>query len=405
MARFRYKVASRSGEVLEGELEAASQADAVRRLQAQGHVPILAEEEAGPGSPARPGRRRLRAGTRAADVSFFTLQLAALLDSGLALDRALDMLARLLPDRAFRQVVEDLRSQVRRGIDLSTAMEGHPKVFAQWYVIMVRAGELSGALDRSLARLADALERARDLRETLISALIYPILLLAFAGVSLGVILGVVIPRLSALFAEAGQTLPTLTRGVVFLGAAVHDLWWAIGAVLVAIWLSLRWLLDRPAIRARWDRRLLGLPLIGQFISKYEAARFSRALGTLIQGGVPLLEALETARRVVGNRAVEGALGRVMASVRQGRGFARPLREAAVFPALAVDLLQVGEETGNLEAMLLRVAEIFDRETRTGIKRAVDILGPLLILVLAALIGAIVMSVLVAVLAVNDLAL
>ena len=403
MARYRFKAASPSGEVLEGELEAASQAEVVRRLHAQGQVPILAEEAA-PDPVARPGRRLWPAGTRAAEVGVFTMQLAALLDSGLALDQALDMLARMLPDRAFRQVVEDLRSHVRRGVDLSAAMEKHPKLFSRWYVAMVRAGELSGTLDESLACLAEALEHARSLRETLISALIYPAVLLVFAGLSLGVILGVVIPRLSALFAETGQALPPLTQAVVFLGAAVHDLWWAIGAVLAAAWLGLRWLFRRPAVRARWDRLLLGLPLTGRFIAKYEAARFTRVLGTLVRGGVSLLEAFENARGVVGNRAVESGLGRVAGNVRKGRGFARPLREATVFPRLVTDLLQVGEETGNLEAMLLRVADIYDRETRSSVKRMVDILGPLLILVLAALIGAIVMSVLVAVLGVNELA-
>ena len=403
MALYRFKAAYRSGEVTEGELEAASRADVVRRLQAQGGVPILAEEAA-PVPLARPRRRFWPAGIRTAEVGVFTVQLAALLESGLTLDRALDLLARMRPDRGYRQVIEDLRSQVRRGVDLSAAMQKHPKLFSRWYVTMVRAGELSGALDGSLARLADALERARALREALISALIYPVVLLVFAGLSLGVILGVVIPRLTALFAEAGQALPPLTRGVVLLGAAVHDLWWAIGAVFVAAWLGLRWIWRRPAFRARWDRGVLSTPLIGPFVAGYEAARFTRAIGTLVQGGVPLLDAIETARGVVGNRAVDRGLDRVAASVREGRGFAGPLREAAVFPRLATDLLQVGEETAKLEAMLLRVADIYDRETRVRIKRMVDILGPLLILVLAALIGTIVMSVLVAVLGVNELA-
>lgn len=403
MARFRYKAASRSGEVLEGEIVAPTRMEAVRRLQARGQVPILAEEVAA-APPRRAGRLRWRSGIGAGEVGVFTVQLAELLKSGLPLGRALDVLARLPRGGAFGEVVEDLRSRVRRGLDLSAALEGHPKVFSRMYVNMARAGEASGALDVSLARAAEALERSRDLRETLTSSLIYPVVLLVFAGLSLGVILGVVIPRLSTLFAEVGRELPIATRAVVFIGEAVRDWWWLLIAMLAGLWIGARWLLRRPAIRTAWDRWLLTVPVAGPLISKYEAAKFLRALGSLLQGGVPLLEAIEIARRAAGNRAVEQGLGRVAASVRQGEGFARPLREAEVFPGLAADLLQVGEETGNLEAMMLRVAGIYEREARTGIKRAVDILGPLTILVLAAMIGGIVMSVLSAVLGINELA-
>ena len=403
MARYRYRAASQIGEVLEGELEATSQEEAVRRLQAQGHVPILAEEVV-TRAPKRAGWRRWRVGIRVADVGSFTVELAALLQSGLPLDQALDKLARLSRNAALCEVAEDLQSQVRRGIDLSVAMEQHPRVFPRMYRNMVRAGEVSGTLHTALTRVADFLERARSLRETLVSALIYPVLLLVFAGVSVSVILGVVIPRISALFADAGQELPMATQVVVQIGEVVHKWWWAMAGILCVGVVLFHWLLENPAARTAWDRRLLALPLVGELVAKYEAARFTRTLGTLIQGGVPLLDALEIAHQVVGHRVIEIGIGSVVVSVRQGQGFARPLREAAVFPGLATDLLQVGEETGNLETMLLRVADIYDREVQTSVKRAVDILGPLLILVLAALIGAIIMSVLVAVLGINELA-
>ena len=403
MARYRYRAASQFGEVLEGEIEATSQEDAVRRLQAQGHVPILAEEVLAD-SPKRTGWRRWPVRVRSADIGNFTVELVALLKSGLALDRALDRLARLSRGSGLSEVVEDLQSQVRRGVDLSAAMEQHPKVFSRMYRNMVRAGEASGTLDLALTRVAEFLERARGLRETLVSALVYPVLLLVFAAVSVSVILGVVIPRISALFTEAGQDLPMATQVVVRIGEGVHDWWWAMAGILAAGLFLFRWLLRKPAARAAWDRRLLALPFVGELVVKYEAARFTRTLGTLIQGGVPLLDAIEIARQVVDNRVVDLGLQRAATSVRQGQGFARPLLEAAVFPGLAANLLQVGEETGNLEAMLLRVADIYDREVQTSVKRTVDILGPLLILVLAVLIGAIIMSVLVAVLGINELA-
>ena len=403
MTRYRYKAASQHGEVLEGEIDAASQEQVVRRLQAQGHVPILAEEVVA-GSPKRFGLRRWRLGVRTADAGDFTFELVALLRSGLALDRALDKLAQLSRDTALGEVVADLQAQVRRGADLSVAMERHPAVFSRMYRNMVRAGEASGALDASLERVADFQERARSLRETLVSALIYPVLLLVFAGISISVILGVVIPRVSALFTDAGQELPMATQVVVQVGEVVHDWWWAMAGILAAGLILLRRLLQNPVARAAWDRRILAVPLVGEVVGKYEAAKFTRTLGTLMQGGVPLLDAIDLARQVVGNRVMDLGLRRVAAGVRQGQGFAGPLLDAAVFPGTAADLLQVGEETGDLETMLLRVAEIYDRDVQTKIKRTVDILGPLLILVLAALIGAIIMSVLVALLGVNELA-
>ena len=403
MARFRYKAAASSGEILEGEQEAASQEVAVRRLQAQGHLPILVEEIVG-GSPSGRGKRRWAVGIRAAEVSVFTTELAALLESGLALDRALDMLAGLSRERDFGAVVEDLQSHVRRGVDLSVAMENHPTVFSRLYLNMVRAGEASGALGHALARVSEFLERARSLRDTLVSAMVYPLILLGFAGVSISVILGVVIPRISALFADAGHELPLITQLVVGIGGFVHDWWWGLAGVIVAGVFYTRMRLREPAARAAWDRRLLALPLIGDLITKYEAARFTRTLGTLMQSGVGLLDAIAIAREVVTNSIVSTGLERVATSVRQGQGLARPLLDAAVFPGLAANMLQVGEETGNLETMLLHVAEIYDREVRTSMTRMVDILGPLLILGLAVLIGTIIMSVLVAVLGVNELA-
>ena len=302
----------------------------MRRLQAQGHVPILAEEVVA-GSPERIGLRRWRRGVRRADVGDFTFELVALLRSGLALDRALDKLARLSRNAVFGEVVADLQAQVRRGTDLSAAMEPHPRIFSRMY--------------RTMA-----------------------------------------------------------TQVVVQVGEVVHDWWWAMAGILAAGLILLRRLLQNPVARAAWDRRILAVPLAGEVVGKYEAAKFTRTLGTLMQGGVPLLDAIDLARQVVGNRVMDLGLRRVAAGVRQGQGFAGPLLDAAVFPGTAADLLQVGEETGDLETMLLRVAEIYDRDVQTKIKRTVDILGPLLILVLAALIGAIIMSVLVALLGVNELA-
>ena len=404
MARFRYKAATLDGEVLEGELDARSQDAAVRRLQDQGYVPVLAEEVTAGAPVRRAGLWRRRARITDRELGLLTTELAALLGCGLALDRALDMLSGFSRERAVGDVLSDLHTHVRRGADLSVAMGHHPGVFSRAYVNMVRAGEASGTLHLALERVAEYLERARRLRETLVSALMYPALLLAFCVISVSVILGVVIPKISDMFSDAGQELPALTRAVVLAGSIVHEWWWAIGGCCAGAWLYARWRLRDPAVRASRDRRLLALPYLGDLISKHEAARFTRMLAVLMRGGVPLLEALNLARQSVSNRAVDLALRRVARSVRQGRGLARPLLEAGVFPRLPVNLLQVGEESGNLESMLVKAADLCDRDVYVSLKRTVDIVGPLLILALAVLIGTIVMSVLVAVLGVNELA-
>lgn len=400
MSQYRYK-AARAGEVKEGLWEAPSQSDVVQRLQAQGYVPVRVEEV---GSAEKKRRWRWRTSIRAADVELFTIEFAALLKAGLTLSRALDTLAELSRHRAFGEVISDLHTQVRSGVDLSAAMERHSQVFSRLYRNMIHAGEAGGTLDAALERVVDYLERARALREALVSALIYPVLLLVFAVLSLGVILGVVIPKISVLFIDAGKELPAATQLVVQAGAFVREWWWVvIGGIGLAVF-GLRWRLRRPEFRERWDSRLLRLPFIGEQVARYESARFTRTLGTLLQGGVLLLDAMEIACRGVHNRSMETILRRIAGSARQGRGLSGPLLESGILPGAAAALVQVGEETGHLDVMLLQAADIYDREMQTGIKRAADILGPALILLLAVLIGAIVMSVLVAVLGVNELA-
>lgn len=402
MARFRYKAATAAGEVLEGQMDAPTRDVVVRRLQAQGHVPIRAEEVEREHAPAH--RSRLRRMSRR-DVDVFTLELTTLLSAGMPLDGALELLVGIARPGPFRDIVARVHADVRGGADLSTAMERHPAAFSRFYRNMVRAGEASGALDQALERLAEHRDHAARLRETLISALIYPALLVGFACVSLAAILGLVIPRISEMFDTAGEKLPAITRLVVATGDLVHGYWWLGAAVLAALYAWARAALRDPAKLERWHAQVLRMPVVGTLVAKHEAARFSRTLGTLLGNGVPLLDGIAIAGQAIVNRRVALAVERVGASVREGRGLARPLVESGVFPELAGHLLRVGEQTGNLEAMLLRIARIYDREVETSVRRLVDILSPVLILVLGALIAGIIMSVLAAVLSINQLAI
>ncbi len=405
MPVFEYKAATNSGDVVQGEMEAASQDAVIRRLQAEGHIPIRAEEitRSAPGeTPSAFTFQRRRPGR--ADVNVFTIELATLLQAGLPLDKALEMLVTIADKSPFREVLEKLLTQVRGGASLSAALESHGRLFSRFYRNMVKAGEASGALDAALARLAEFMERSRELRDSVLSALLYPIVLVVVGILSMAVILGLVIPKISQMFAEAGQQLPWFTRIVVAAGGLVENYWWLMALGIVGIYIFMRRQYADPVARSRWDGRLLRLPLVGALIARLEAARFTRTLGTLLGNGVPLLDAIAIAKEVVANQVIADGIRRVTEQVRQGEGLARPLTEARVFPPLAGHLMQVGEESGNLEAMLMQLAQIYEREVQSALRRLMAVLEPILILGLAVVIAAIILSVVMAILSINNLA-
>lgn len=405
MPIFEYKAATNSGDVVQGEMEAASQDAVIRRLQADGHIPIRAEEITRSASSETPSAftfQRRRPGR--ADVNVLTIELATLLQAGLPLDKALEMLVTIADKSPFREVLEKLLKQVRGGASLSAALESHGRLFSRFYRNMVKAGEASGALDAALARLAEFMERSRELRDSVLSALLYPVVLVVVGILSMAVILGLVIPKISQMFAEAGQQLPWFTRVVVAAGGFVENYWWLMALGAVGLYMFMRRQYAQRVSRLRWDGRLLRLPLVGALIARLEAARFTRTLGTLLGNGVPLLDAIAIAKEVVANQVIAEGIRRVTEQVRQGEGLARPLTEARVFPPLAGHLMQVGEESGNLEAMLMQLAQIYEREVQSALRRLMAVLEPALILGLAVVIAAIILSVVMAILSINNLA-
>lgn len=390
-------------------MDAPDQAAVIRRLQAQGHLPIRAELATGDSvaRPAASGRsRRLFEARRVTrkDVTVLTLELSTLLEAGLPLDKALDLLVKLADREPVREMLEGIRAEVRGGAYLSAAMESQGSTFSRFYLNMVRAGEAGGALDVALARLSEFLERAQQLRSTVTSALIYPIILVLLAGVSVVVMLGVVVPRFAAMFEDAGAALPLATQIVISAGEFMQGYWWALAVAGFLLYLFMRRQLRSPGSRARWDRWFLALPLVGDLIARVEAARFTRTLATLLHSGVSLLDALSIGKEIIANQVIAEAVGRVAVGVREGESLSQPLLEANVFPRLAGHLMQVGEETGKLEDMLGRLADIYDREVETAVQRMLALLEPVLILGLGVLIGGIIMSILVAILSVNELA-
>jgi general secretion pathway protein F len=410
MPLFHYRAVDAAGDVATGELEAANEAEIVDRLRDQGLMPMQVARAAagGAGAAVATGARERRAWFVPKNVTrdqlmAMTRELATLLKAGLPLDRALEVMIGLAPTPAVTALLQGVRDDVRGGKALSQALDARRDVFSRFYVNIVRAGEAGGALGTVLSRLAETLERNKELRETVKSALIYPTILIGVAVVSVVVLLIFVVPQFEQTFSQAGKALPLPTEMVVFLGKLMRNWWWAIalGIAIVVWWARRR--LRRPDVRARVDARMLTVPVLGDLVTKVEVARFARTLATLLGNGVTLLSGLMIVKETMGNVVLAGALDGVTARLREGKGFGRPLADTGLYPKLATQMILVGEESGRLEEMLSRVADIYDREVQLAVKRFLAVLEPALILGLAVLIGGIVFSILLGVMGMSEL--
>jgi general secretion pathway protein F len=408
MALYKYRAVNAAGDVAAGELEAANESEIVDRLRDQGLMPMRVEAAiAGRIAGAAPTRKRrsLFAPRRVTrdNLLSITRELATLLRAGLPLDRALEVLIGLAPTPPVASLLQTIRDDVRGGKALSQALDSHRAVFSRFYVNIVRAGEAGGALGTVLTRLADTMERTKDLRDSVQSALIYPTILIGVAVTSVMVLLVFVVPQFQQTFSQAGKALPLPTQIVILFGTALRKYWWlAILIVAGLIWFVRR-RLQKAEVRFRWDGRLLRLPLLGDLLAKVEVARFSRTLATLLANGVTLLAGLAIVRETMTNSVLARALDGVITRLREGKGFGRPLVETGLYPKLATQMILVGEESGRLEEMLNRVADVYDREVQISIKRFLAILEPAMILGLAVLIGGIVFSILLGVMGMSEL--
>ncbi len=401
MAIFQYKAVAVSGESIEGEMEASSSREVIARLQDAGNMPISAEPAGGGFGLGNFGLFRNRVSVK--EVGHFTQQLATLLGAGLPLDRALQIMLDLADGDRVEKMVRSIREQVREGASLSDALEAQHGVFSRLYVNMVRAGEVGGALENTLARLAEYLERSQELRSSVKSALIYPIMLMVMAAASLIVLLVFVVPGFAPMFEEMGADLPTLTKIVLGAANALRYYWWALLGTGIAVVVYFRNQMANPESRYRWDERWLKLRLVGDLVSKMDMARMARTVGTLMNNGVPVLSALSIGRKVMSNLVLAEGVAEAAEEVKTGGSVAHTMAKSKRFPKLALQLIAVGEETGKLDEMLLKVADTYDEEVRVAVDRLLALLVPLLTLLMALLIGGIVISIILAIISVNDL--
>ena len=407
MAVFAYRAADQRGQTVDGIMDAPDARAVVERLQRDAYFPIrVAPREArrrllGVPRPAR-GRRRIPG----RDLVALTEQVATLLEAGLPLDRVLAIQAELAPDPRLRALLEEVLRSVRGGTSLAAALgEHHPRPFSRLYINMVRAGEKGGVLEATLRRLARFLEESQDFRDTLVSALVYPVLLAGVGAAAVVFLMTFVIPRFAAIFGDLGTSIPLPTLILLGVSGAIGRFWWLLVLIASGAALAGRMVLATPRGRLAADRWLLRLPVVGEVIVKTEMARFARILGTLLESGVGMIPALAVVREMLGNKALAAAAEGLGDGVRRGAGLARPMAAAKAFPPLVVHMVRVGEETGRLEDMLLQVGAALEADTRKLVKRLIALAEPCIILIMGVVVGFVVLAMLMAILSATDLPL
>lgn len=393
-----------SGAQLSGLLEADSDTAAIQQIQNLGHYPISVVDTKTTdiwswlSSEALPTRRASQR-----NLGNATQELAALVQAGLPLDRALAILVELGETNRLRESFTAALASIRRGESLAEALSDN-RNFSRFYVNMVHAGERGGNLQGALHRLADYLGRAQALKDSVTAALIYPAIVLVTAALAITVILVFVLPQFEQLFENAGKSLPYSTRMVVALSDIVRQGWWVALAISFAIFLSLRSALRRKSFRLKWDNTKLRIPLFGKLILKFEMELFSRTLGVLLINGVELPSALSITKDTLRNSVIARAIDETTAGLREGEDLSTRLATTNVFPATAIDLIKVGEETGKLAEMLLRQADICERSVKLTVDRMLAMLVPGITIFLGFIVAGLIASILAAVLGVNSLA-
>jgi len=335
----------------------------------------------------------------------FTRELQTLLEAGLPADRALEAITEATADATVAAITGDLRARLRSGNALSQALEAHPETFSSFYVAMVQAGETGGSLDNALSHLARYQERAEQIYTAVLSALIYPLILVFATLISLIILMTLVVPQFELLFRESAVDLPVTTQIVLSVSATVRDYGWLAAVALLLGWLAVRRRWRNPAARTAWDAAQLRLPVVGALLTRIEVERFARSLAALLSNGVSLPLALEFAAGTVRNGAIQSAIGEAAGNVKQGERLADSLAAVGVIPPLAIQLIRVGEESGDLAVMLLKLADIFAGETETYMKRLVTLIEPSLIILIGCFVAFVVISLLSAILEINALAI
>jgi type IV pilus assembly protein PilC len=407
MATFRYEAMNSVGQAEKGEIDAATSEEAIAKVRAMGKFPTQIKEKAGKkgpagkGGPGGPGggdgpvsKRRTVGGVSRKLLTTFTRQLSTLQDAGLPILRSLRILEQQQKPGPMRIAIRLVADDVEGGTTLSEAMARHPKAFDRLYVNMVRAGELGGVLDVILQRLADFMEKAQALRRKVIGAMIYPAAVITFAILIVTMLMIFVIPQFESIFMGMNVQLPGVTKMLLGISRWMSQQfgWAVVMGTPILIWAIFKLMKTSPGGRYFVDNLKLHVPIFGRIVSKTAVARFSRTLGTLLAAGVPILEALQITRETAGNEVFSRAMNTVHDGIREGESFAQPLRQSRVVEPMVVNMVDVGEETGELDKMLNKVADTYDDEVNTLVASMVSLLEPIMVITLGVIVGFIVLS-------------
>jgi type II secretory pathway component PulF len=406
MPSYHYKASTPDGKLVEGNMEASDDGSVAMKLQEMGLLPVrinfsdrgtfFTKDIDWPWKTKKIRRK---------DLLIFTQELHTLVKSGFPLDRSLTIIRQISDNQRMTEIVQDILKEVKGGKSFSEALNKYPDVFPRVYVNMIRAGEAGGALEEILRHLTTYLETSDNLRSYIISAMIYPILLSTVALVSITLLTLFIVPKFIQIFDDIGVPLPLPMAFLNGVSTVLSGYWWLILAILAAVALYVQRFRNSTQGRLKLDRWMLRIPLLGIVLRKVEVARFSRALGTLLHGGVPLLQAMTIVREIIGNQSIAKAIDPIRTGIKKGEGITQPMKHSAVFPQLAMHLIEVGEETGKLDVMLHQGAETYDAEVRTSISRLTSFFEPVLIILMGIIIGAIVVSMLTAIFSINDIPL
>ena len=389
---YEYRARDRSGKVFDGELEATSSAAVAKTLRARGMLPLSVGEKKASvlqkelKIPGFGGRIKQK------EIALMSRQLATMVNSGLTLIRSLSILEDQSENPVLKEIIGQVRTSVEQGVSLSAALDDHPKAFSPLYVSMVRAGEVGGALDETLTRLADTLEAGARLRSQIKSAMAYPVVVLNLIVFIVIAMLVFVVPIFEKMYEDLGGTLPLPTQVLINISRFITSKWWMIFAVMAALIYAFKRWKKTEAGRRRWDAMKLRFPVFGQLTQKVAISRFARTFSILSRTGVPVLQTLDIVAETAGNATVSDAVLEVQASVKRGESLAQPLERHDVFPPMVTQMMAVGEETGALDAMLGKVADFYDREVEDTVNALTSLIEPILIVVMGVVVGGILIS-------------
>jgi type IV pilus assembly protein PilC len=389
METFAFKAIDVAGVPAKGEVEAESKQAVTDQLKQRGLIVLDIESK----SKSKEISLDLVRRVKLRDLAVMTRQLSTMISAGMTILRALHVLEVQTQSKLLRETLMAVRKDVEAGLALSDAMERHPKVFGPLFVAMIRSGETGGVLEEALVRIADQLEKEDALRRQVRAAMVYPAVVITFAFAVMFALVAFIVPVFAKIFKEFGGELPALTQFTVSLSGFVTGRWYVLIIMAVgSVWGFVVWKRSSWG-RAQWDRFKLRVPLkIGDTIQKIALARWSRTFSALVSSGVPILQAIEITGQTAGNAVVSNAMGSVTDSVKRGGTVAAPLKDVAVFPAMVVDMIAVGEETGALDTMLTKVADFYETEVNAAIKAITSILEPVMIIVVGGMVGFVVIS-------------